>query len=426
MISGSEVAFFSISESEIDELDKEGSSVTSTIVKLKAKPRKLLATILIVNNFINIAIVIISDYILRLIVPESIMIGWAEKVHSFLPFMSIGGMSRTISVLVTIVLVSFLLVLFGEVAPKIYANINNLQFARSMAIPLKRLNWLFTPISNILVNWSNKMEKRLGNVNNATSKEELDKAIELTVSQEFESEEEVDILRGILKFGNVTTRQIMKNRVDVVGLDIETDYKEVLGIIKEHGYSRIPVYVEDFDNIAGVLYVKDLLGHTSETKDFRWQVHIRTDILYVPETKKIDDLLKEFQQKRMHIAIVVDEFGGSAGIVTLEDIMEEVIGDIKDEFDEEEEVDYVKINDNNFIFEGKSLLNDVARIIGEDTEIFEEVKGNADSLAGLVLEIVGQIPKKDKEFFFKHFRFRVVQVSKKRIEKIHITISEKA
>jgi gliding motility-associated protein GldE len=426
MISGSEVAFFSISDIELDELDKDGSTDTSTIVNLKAKPRKLLATILIANNFINIAIVIISDYILRALLPESIMTGWAEGLHVILPFLSVAVLSRTVSILITIVLVSFLLVLFGEVAPKIYANINNLQFARSMATPLKGLNWLFTPISNVLVNWSNKLEKRLGNVNNVTSKEELDKAIELTVSQEFESEEEVDILRGILKFGNVTTRQIMKNRVDVVGLDIETDYKEVLQIIKEHGYSRIPVYVEDFDNIAGVLYVKDLLGHTNEDKDFRWQTHIRTEILYVPETKKIDDLLKEFQQKRMHIAIVVDEFGGSAGIVTLEDIMEEVIGDIKDEFDEEEEVEYVKINDNNYIFEGKSLLNDVARIIGEDTEVFEEVKGNADSLAGLVLEIVGQIPKKDKEFFFKHFRFRVVQVSKKRIEKIHVSILEAA
>jgi len=247
------------------------------------------------------------------------------------------------------------------------------------------------------------------------------KAIQLTVDNE-EDSEEADILRGILKFGNVSAKQIMKSRVDVVALDETANYTEVMTTIKESGFSRIPVYKEDFDEVIGILYVKDLLGFAKEDSGFNWQKFVRENILYVPESKKIDDLMKEFQQKRTHMGIVVDEFGGSAGIVTLEDIMEEVIGEIKDEFDEDEEVDYVKINATNFIFEGKTLLNDVARIIGVEKGSFDQIKGEADSLAGLLLMHLGHIPKKDKEITVGQFRFKIVAVTKRRIEKIHLTL----
>jgi len=240
-------------------------------------------------------------------------------------------------------------------------------------------------------------------------------------SDDESSEEEADILKGIVKFGDVSTKQIMKTRVDVVAIDISTSFEEVMTVIKESGFSRIPVFDEDFDSIVGVLYVKDLIGVYGEKKDFDWSSKIRTSVLYVPESKKIDDLLKEFQVKRTHIAIVVDEYGGSAGIVTLEDVMEEVIGDIKDEFDEEEDVEYVKLTEGNYIFEGKSLLNDVCRVIGEDTDYFDKMKGESDSLAGLVIEMVGAIPKVETEIEYDDVVLKIISVSSRRIEKIHLS-----
>jgi len=244
----------------------------------------------------------------------------------------------------------------------------------------------------------------------------------LTVSSETESSEEADILRGIIKFGNVAAKQIMRSRVDVVAVEQGSGFSELMGVIKESGFSRIPVYQEDFDNIVGILYVKDLLGFAQEEDGFNWQQFIRDDVLYVPESKKIDDLLKEFQLRRLHMGIVVDEFGGSSGIVTLEDIMEEVIGEIKDEFDEDEEVDFIKINDYNFIFDGKTMLHDVARIINVDKAEFDQLRGDADSLAGLLLHHFGMIPRKDRTLVLSPFRFKIVSVSKRRIEKIHLTI----
>ncbi len=422
LVSGSEVAFFSLSKTDLQNLDTENSPVDKCIKKLRLKPRELLATILVANNLINIAIVILTDYLIRRTLPDALLSEWGNQLAELFN-MSLGFANTLIRFIMTVGLVTFLLLLFGEVAPKIYANVNHLGFSKFMARPISGLNWLFRPISKILVRWGTAMENRVGNSQAiTTSREQLDKAIKLTVSQEQDAEEEVDILRGILKFGDVSTKQIMKPRMDVLALDLETKYREVIDMIKEHGYSRIPVFEEDFDNIKGILYVKDLLGHNEEGNDFAWQDLVRTDILYIPEAKKIDDLLKEFQKKRMHMAIVVDEFGGSAGIVTLEDIMEEVIGDIKDEFDEEEEIEYTKIDDFNYIFEGKSLLNDVARLIEEDTEVFDRVKGSSDSLAGLILELVGSIPKKNAEFIFDRFSFKILAVNKRRIEKIKITI----
>lgn len=427
LISGSEVAFFSLGYSDVKKLEDSNTVADRAIISLKEKPRKLLATILISNNFINIAIVILSDFVLRSAFPDETFDQWATALLGLFTVPSAEQTEfwgRLLSFLITIAGVTFLLVLFGEVAPKVYARINNLQLARLMSRPLDIMMRLFHPVSNILVKSTNIMERRLAGAGNGSSpsRAEIDEAIELTVSQEKGAGRDIDILKSIVKFGDVTVKQIMRSRVDVVAVDFRMDYKELLEIIKEAGYSRIPVYENDFDNVTGILYVKDLLGHLDEPADFEWQELIRPDVYYVPEAKKINDLLKEFQVERLHMAIVVDEYGGSSGIVTLEDIMEEVIGEIKDEFDDEIEVVYKKIDDFNYLFEGKTLLNDVCRIIGIDTNTFDEVKGEADSLAGLILEIKGFMPKTDAEITQGLYRFKVVTVSKRRIEQILLTL----
>ena len=293
-----------------------------------------------------------------------------------------------------------------------------------MAIPLAILERICSPFSSILVGLSNRLESKFSKGNNLsnTSREDIDKAIELSVSDGQNANQEVDILKGIVKFGDVTAKQIMKSRVDVVALDEESDFAEVLDTVKSSGYSRIPVFKDDFDTVTGILYVKDLLGHTSESKDFEWKTLVRTSVLYVPESKKIDDLLREFQSKRTHIGIVVDEYGGSAGLITLEDVMEEVVGDIKDEFDDTEDIEYVQIGKDNYIFEGKSMINDVCRVIGKDTNFFDDIRGNADSLAGLILETTGIIPKVEKRIIYQDVEFGIVSVTKRRIEKINVKI----
>ena len=421
LMSGSEVAFFSLNKQQLAKLEEEQNSISAKILELTKNSNDLLATILVFNNFVNIAIVIVSALLLNQIIGTDVLTTWATSLNSFLP-MEVLSLVKILDFLITVFLVTAILVLFGEIAPKIYANLNNVRFAKFMASPLTTLCWILSPITSVMVKWSTAFENKISPFyTQKTSKEELDKAIELTVSQEVESEGEADILRSILKFGDVAVKQIMKSRVDVIALEYQTEYKDVLKLIKEHGYSRIPVYKEDFDQIEGILYVKDLIGFINNDK-LKWQNYIRKDILYVPESKKIDELLRDFQSKRLHMAIVVDEFGGSAGIATLEDIMEEVIGDIKDEFDEVEEVEYERIDDDNFIFEGKTLLNDVARIIDEETTIFDDIKGSADSLAGMVLEIAGEIPEKEKEYMYDRFRFKIIAVNQRRIEKIHINI----
>lgn len=429
LISGSEVAFYSLGPKDFKVIKEEVSNSGNRILKLKEKPRTLLATILICNNFINIAIVIVSDYVVRqLIGPEQL-----KKIGTYLfDYISFGAFSvnqlaNIFNFTVTVIGVTFILVLFGEIAPKIYANLNNLKFARFMSGPLTVLNKLFGPFSRILVKWSNNLEEKImagNNLSSATMKEDIDKAIELTVNADGSNTtgQEADILKSIVKFGDVSAKQIMKSRVDVIALDITLGFTEVLKTIKEHGFSRIPVYSEDFDNIKGILYVKDLIGYTAEDNDFDWQGLVREDVLYVPESKKIDDLLREFQLKRLHIAIIVDEYGGSAGLVTLEDIMEEVVGDIKDEFDEGEDVDYIKLGENNFIFDGKTLLNDVCRIIGVNTEYFDMIKGESDSLAGMVLEVAGVIPKIEHEIKYRNVVLKIISVTKRRIEKINLRI----
>lgn len=426
LISSSEVAFFSLSPNDLEKLKGEQTPTAKQIIKLLETPRSLLATILIWNNLINIAIVIVSDYILRNVLTGDLCEGWATNilnVASFLPW-TVHSIAQVINLLITVVAVTFCLVLFGEVAPKVYAKINNVWLSRLMARPLGGLKVAVSPISSILVSWSDGLEKRLAKrtAANSTSKTDINEAINLTVKGGINSEGEIDILKSIIHFGDVAVKQIMRARVDVVAVDREISYKELLRIIKNSNYSRIPVYGEDLDHIIGLLYAKDLLAYLNEKEGFDWQRLLRKEILYVPEAKKIDDLLKEFQEKRMHIAIVVDEYGGTSGIVTMEDILEEIIGEIRDEFDDQIDIDYQKIDDYNYVFEGKTLLNDVCRIVGIDTNSFDQNRGDADSLAGLILEIRGRLPKKGMEIYTDHCNFKIIAVSKKRIEQVQLTL----
>jgi len=429
MISGSEVAYFSFSPQDEADLDEEESPAFERIKKLKKEPEKLLATILVSNNLVNISIVIVSDYLLRASCGDHAFDDMAQGIISIVGdnWISIEAISRSISFIISVGLVTFILVLFGEVAPKIYANLNNVSFAKTMSLPLVILTRIFGPVSNILVGWSAKIESKVDrqkSTSSSATKEELDKAIELASEQMDDSPEQVDMLKGIIKFGDVAAKQIMKPRGDVVSLNVDLGFRDIIGIIKEAGYSRLPVYREDFDELIGILYVKDLLGFSEEANDFKWQSLIRKGILYVPESKKINELLKEFQTRRTHMAIVVDEYGGASGIITLEDILEEVIGDIKDEFDETEEVEYIKLSDNQYVFEGKTLINDFCRIVDEEIEFFDNVKGDADSLAGLLLELTGFIPNPNIEIVHEHFKFKVLSVSKRRIEKVNVFINK--
>jgi gliding motility-associated protein GldE len=427
LISASEVALFSLKPIDLKKLEESHPASYIKIERLREKPKYLLATILISNNFINIAIVIISYFIVSKLLPPDVFRSIALEIVELLNLspQRVEGIDSGINFIITTAGITFLLVLFGEVSPKIYANLNNIKHSRLMASPLLFLEKVYRPLSGLLVIWSSRIEsniyeKRLTATAKYTDKKELDAAIELAVSSDQNGE--IDILKGIINFGDVTAKQIMKSRVDVISIDESNDFHQVMQIVRDSGFSRIPVYSEDFDNIKGILYVKDLLGYTEEKATFKWAKLIRNTVLYVPESKKIYDLLREFQAKRTHMGIVVDEYGGSAGVITLEDIMEEVIGDIKDEFDQEEEPFYTKIDDHNYIFEGKTLINDVIRILELDKDIFDQVRGTADSIAGLIIELTGSIPHVDKEIKFKHLRFKIVSVSKRRIEKVNIHI----
>ena len=428
LISSSEVAFFSLSPNDLDDLKGESDNpVSKRILNLLETPRTLLATILICNNFINIGYIIVSEYVLSNTLTEDICGRWAAGIMNVIPLpWEESYLAEAISFIITTVLVTFAVVLFGEVAPKVYAKINNVWMARLMSRPLSIFRSFFYPLSNMLVNLTSILEKRLASrtTNNLASKEEIGEAIDLTVKGDMNANEEIDILKSIVNFGDVSVKQIMQPRVDVIAVDFQSTYKELLQVLQKSGYSRIPVYNENFDQITGLLYVKDLLGHLEEENDYEWQELLRTEILYVPESKKIDDLLKEFQAKRLHMAVVVDEYGGTSGIVTLEDIMEEIIGEIRDEFDDEIELDYQKIDDYNYIFEGKTLLNDVCRVIGIDTNTFDDIRGDADSLAGLILELLGRLPRKGMEIKHENFTFNAVEVNKKRIKQIKLTLAK--
>lgn len=395
---GAETAYFSLAAKDVNFLKTSEKSSARIASQLLDQPKLLLATILVANNFINIAIVITTDLL----------------VHSLLP----AGMNVIISFLIQVVCVTFLLVLFGEVLPKVYATQNNLRMALFSAPFIKALMTIFQPISGVLVSSTKFIEGKMGTKASNISSEDFEHAIELTVGHTA-TREEVNIFKGILKFGNITARQVMRTRLDVSGLDYDMSFPEVRDYCLEVGYSRLPVYKESLDKIAGVIHTKDFLPHVDDDK-FNWHSLMR-NAYFVHEGKLIEDLLKEFQQKRQHFAIVVDEFGGTSGIITLEDIMEEIIGDIKDEFDEDD-LNFKKIDDNNFIFEGKTLINDVCRVIGVPSDTFEEVRGESDSLAGLIIEISGKFAAVNETIRFENYEFTVLAVEKMRIQRVKVTI----
>ena len=405
LISGSEIAFFSLNQTDINELSNNGKE-KNVVVTLLERPRKLLATILITNNFINILIVLLFASL-------------AETLFGdFNISLNLYFFDVPIRFLLEIILVTFLILLFGEVLPKVYASRNALLFAKKMSKFIHTVNILLTPFSMPLIAITKWVEQKFGSKVSKFSVETLSQALELT-SQDATSTDEQKILNGIVNFGNTETVQIMKPRIDVFALSDTETYEEVLSKILTNGYSRNPVYSENIDNIIGVLYAKDLLAHLNK-KTFDWQTLLR-EPFFVPENKKLDDLLADFRAKKNHLAIVVDEYGGTSGVVTLEDVIEEIVGDINDEFDDED-VSYSKIDANNYIFEGKTSIKDFCKILDdEDEEIFEEEKGESETLAGFILEISGKFPKKGAEINFKNYTFTIEALDKKRIKQVKAT-----
>lgn len=401
-ISGSEVAFFSFTSAHHSELKSKGDKTNELILKLLDRPRRLLATILILNNFINVAIVIVSYYFIHDIFT-------IESLHPLLIF------------LIDIVAITAMILLLGEIMPKILAANQPMRFATFMSRPLYFLLKLLYPFSSVLVHSTNFVDRRIAKRKENISMDELSEALEITTSNET-PEEELKMLEGIIRFGDTEVREIMKSRVDVVALDSEEQFDKVIATVMDCGYSRIPVYEESLDNIKGILYVKDLLPYLEEREDFKWNKLLRS-AFFVPESKKINDLLQEIRDKKIHMAIVVDEYGGTAGIVTLEDIIEEIIGEISDEFDSSrDEVDYRKLNERTYSFEGKTSINDFCKIVNIEDNAFDDIKGDFDSLAGLLLEHFGDLPEKDEVFEYNNMIFKVVSVDHKRIQKIKVII----
>ena len=361
-------------------------------------PEQLLATLLVVNNFVNVGIVILSVFTLGDLVNIS-----ESPVWTFVFQLGV---------------ISFIILLFGEVLPKLYATRHALSFARFIALPLYFLVKILRPLNSVLIFSLSFVSNRIRAYNQQISVDELSQALELTSQAELKDDKE--ILKGIVKFGNKSVVEIMRSRVDVVSAEITDSYPKIMDMITETGFSRIPVYSESFDNIKGILYIKDLLPHVHKGATFRWQSIIRPPF-FVPETKKIDDLLEEFQKNKVHMAIVVDEYGGTSGIVTLEDVLEEIVGEITDEFDEEEKF-YTKIGENKFLFDGKTLLNDFYKVIGVDDAVFADVKGEADTLAGLILELQGEIPQRNDTITCKNCVFSIESVDNRRIKQIKVEL----
>ncbi len=399
MVSGSEIAFFSLTHNHIDHFKKRQKPADKKILSLLEKPNRLLATILIANNVINIAIIVLSTLVFRSF--------YEMQLHPVVAF------------LLQVALVTFLILLFAEVLPKVYASRYPEKFSSTMSGPLLILRSAFNPLSALLVKTTRLIDKRMEKKRPNLSMDELSHALEITVD-EHTDEEDKKLLRGIISFGNTYVREIMKSRVDVVAVEYHTPFQKLIKTIQKAGYSRIPVYHNSFDNVAGILYIKDLLPHLNKDEDFHWQEFLR-DAFFVPESKRINDLLKEFQEKKIHLAIVVDEYGGTSGLVTLEDILEEIVGEINDEFDMVEAT-YSRIDANTFIFEGKTLLKDFCKIVGAEDDVFNEVKGEADTLAGLILEIKQEIPYRGAKIKYKQFEFEIEGVDKRRIKRIKVKV----
>ena len=399
MISGSEVAYFSLDASKWFR-EKDKASVEK-IKNLLQKPNHLLATILISNNFINVAIIILSTYM-----TDSLLDYTQHPIVSFV---------------IQVVVVTFALLLFGEVIPKVYANQKTLNFAKRMSGPLSLLSAVFKPLSQLLVSSTSIIEKRFNAKGYQISVDDLSSALDLTGKNDTK-EEEKKILRSIVEFGNIQVKEIMKSRVDVSALEQNTSFEVVKKLVISSGYSRIPVYRENFDTVIGILYIKDLLPFLNHT-DFEWSKLIRTPF-FVPESKMIDDLMREFQDKKIHLAIVVDEYGGTSGIVTLEDVIEEIVGDINDEFDDDG-IQYSKLDSCNYIFEGKTSLNNVLKAVDGKIDFFDPIKGESETLAGLILEMKGNIPENGEILNYKQYSFTVESVDKTRVKRIKVTINEK-
>jgi gliding motility-associated protein GldE len=400
LISGAEVAFFSLSKIDLDRAAESRSSKKKAVVSLLERPKRLLATILVSNNFVNILIVLIFAYIGDFL--------FAEITSELLKF------------LIEVVLVTFLILLFGEVLPKLYASRNSMKFAVIMVYPIKILVSLLSFISFPLLGLTNIIENNLGKQKSSLSVEKLSQALGLT-SNETTTKDDQKILQGIVSFGNTETGQIMTPRIDIFAISKDETYENVVAKIVNEGFSRNPVYGENIDEIIGVLYAKDLLPYIDE-KNFDWQQLIR-EPYFVPENKKLDDLLKEFQEKKNHLAVVVDEYGGTSGIVTLEDVIEEIVGDISDEYDQDD-APYSKIDENNFLFDGKINLKDFYKILEvENTHLFEENKGESETIAGFILEIHGKFPRKQEIITFFEYSFKVEVMDKKRIKQVKVTIN---
>ena len=400
--SASEIAFFSLSPTDLSELDPEHHAKDRGIVLLRDDSERTLATILITNNFVNVTIIMLCNLVFASIIHFGPKAVWLEFV------------SLT-------VLLTFLLLLFGEIMPKVYSRQNALKFCRFSVGGILFLRKLFWPLETILIKSGGFAERVMQKKNRQLSVDDLEQALELTDKEDIKDEQ--SMLQGIIRFGDETAKEVMTSRQDIVNLDILSSFSDVLKCVVENNYSRIPVYQDNTDNIRGILYIKDLLPHLSKPAGFRWQSLIRPPY-FVPETKKIDDLLREFQENKVHIAIVVDEYGGTSGLVTLEDILEEIVGEINDEYDEEEKV-YSKLNYNTYLFEGKVLLTDFCKILNIDDSEFEEVEGDADSLAGLLLELKGDFPSAHEKIDYKNFTFEILSIEERRISRVKVTIHSK-
>ena len=399
LISGSEVAYFSINLHELDNLKKSTRKADERIVKLLAEPKFLLATILILNNFVNVAIVTISTYVT-----------W--KIFQ--------GVSQATLITALTFIITFFIVFFGEIVPKIYANQQRVAFARKTSTLLILSSVLVRPLSWLLINLTSTIEKRINKkAYDASSIEEVHQALEMT-TQSGISEEEKDILKGIVNFSTISVTQVMRSRLDIIAVENDISYHELMDIINKEGTSRIPVYEEDLDKIKGILYVKDLLPFIEQDEKFAWQELLRP-AYFVPESKMIDDLLKDFQEKRVHIAIVVDEYGGTSGLLTMEDILEEIVGEISDEFDEEDEP-FQKISENTYDFDGRTSINDMCKALKVDTAIFDKIRGESESIGGMLLEEFSNLPTTGEFINYENFNFTILAVDRRRIKKVRVII----
>jgi len=403
LISGSETSFFSLNGTQLNELDLMDTARSKKIIHLLKKPKQLLATILIANNFVNVAIVILSSYI-------------TGMLFNFSQFPVLGF-------IIEVVIVTFILLLLGEITPKIYANQYNVKFALQVAGLIFIIHKTLLPLSKVLAFSTSIVDKRITKKGHDISKSDLDEAIELTTGEE-SSEEEKNMLKGIVKFADIETSEIMKARVDVSAIDFESSFGDIMKSVILSGFSRIPVYKESLDNIEGILYIKDLLPYLNETSDFEWNQLIRP-AFFIPENKKINELLQEFREKKIHLAIVVDEYGGTSGIVTLEDILEEIVGEINDEFDDmHSDIDFEQIDEKTYVFAAKTSIIDFSKVLKIDEDIFDDIEGDYDSLAGLMLEIHGNIPKKGTKVSYSIYHFEVIELDLKRIKRIKVEIAD--